>query len=253
MDYITEHLDELVSPQDDSGSDADVSNDSDEDSASERSGGGNAGETLAELMLELSLAFWTQRERSASASTLAIVYFSGVLGIHPETLMFPSANSYTPSLTPLLWVGRIFLLELCPALPALLLEWTPPSPKFDEMQDSLIDRSRGASFLTRNGFQYTIRPIQERAYSDDARYEHLCFRYSDMKWRRGRVNDHFRLYERFQAILLTAMHYTGGMPSCGTQITTLLHQNTSCCGVYQNADVDEPDVLHSQVPASGCW
>jgi hypothetical protein len=318
-DHIHEHPDELADDKaiasgesgDDSGSEY---HPDDEDgrprtSASQR-------QILAEMVLGLSVSFWRQREKSSSVYTLPLMYYSGVLGIHPQTYTFRSAYHYTPLLAPLVWLGRIMLLEYalpvqrfyylkwahrddysdqnerftsirkryiavggCHALsalqevlfvgrsmaseegprakllwhgpdvvqysdakvdladfrvmvrsivqecqellPKLLFDWTPPVPELRGLVDELVDAKPGASFLTKNHLGFEIRPILQRALQRGA----LKDRKGD--WDLQAVKDYHRCYERFQAILLTAMHYTGGMPSRGAEMTTLRISNTT--------------------------
>jgi hypothetical protein len=72
---------------------------------------------LQEAVLHLLALFWT--DTAADTSTIiegkAVIHFSGVLGIHPLRLAYRTAYDYTPTLSAIIWTGRLILLEL--ALP----------------------------------------------------------------------------------------------------------------------------------------
>jgi hypothetical protein len=55
--------------------------------------------------------FWTDLSTNGVLESKAIVYFSGVLGIHLYELAYYTAYDYTPYLLALLWVGRLLILE----------------------------------------------------------------------------------------------------------------------------------------------
>ena len=55
-----------------------------------------------------------------------LLYFVGVLGIHPESLAYRTAYQFTPTLAGLLWVSRLLLLEYAQQ-PRSSLHASPPS------------------------------------------------------------------------------------------------------------------------------
>lgn len=66
---------------------------------------------LLEKVFQLFVIFWTDFSPDGSMDRSPIVHFSGVLGIHPQELLYRRAYDYTPYLSALIWVGRLIILE----------------------------------------------------------------------------------------------------------------------------------------------
>jgi hypothetical protein len=66
---------------------------------------------------------------------LPLVYFSGVLGIHRDSLAYRTAYHYTPFAAGLIWIGRQLLLEYAlPKEPYLALNWPAATSYGDQLQ-----------------------------------------------------------------------------------------------------------------------
>jgi hypothetical protein len=93
--------------------------------------------SILEAVFQLLVMFWTDTMTDGGLESKAIVYFSGVLGIHPYELAYRTAYDYTPYLSALLWVGRLVVLEY--ALP--LQAYTTLDVPFPA-RSSYIDQGR---------------------------------------------------------------------------------------------------------------
>jgi hypothetical protein len=82
---------------------------------------------LLEEIFHLLVLFWTDNDTHSDCirEARAIIYFSGVLGIYPLELAYRSAYDYLPTLSALIWTGRLILLEL--ALPLRAYNTLPTS------------------------------------------------------------------------------------------------------------------------------
>jgi hypothetical protein len=94
-------------------------------------------EDILELMFQLFVTFWTQSSQNGDTKRSVIAHFSGVLGIHPQELAFRRAYDYTPTLSALIWTGRLIILEY--ALPTkaynrLAIPWPSRSHHPDQFQ-----------------------------------------------------------------------------------------------------------------------
>jgi hypothetical protein len=107
---------------------------------------------LLEEIFHLLVLFWTDNDTHSDCirEARAIIHFSGVLGIHPLELAYRSAYDYSPTLSALIWTGRLILLEL--ALPLRAYNTLPtPYPdrsSYQEMHWRLAKEIRGP-YLTR--------------------------------------------------------------------------------------------------------
>jgi hypothetical protein len=82
--------------------------------------------SISEAVFQLLVMFWTDLSTDGVLEGKAIIYFSGVLGIHPYELAYCTAYDYIPYLSPLLWVGRLIILEyalLLRAYTTLAVPW----------------------------------------------------------------------------------------------------------------------------------
>ncbi len=87
---------------------------------------------LVERICELSCAFLTTRSREADHCHYhyPLLYFVGVLGIHPYNLAYRTAYQFTPTLAGLVWVGRLLLLEhALPLVPYPTIPWAAGSTR----------------------------------------------------------------------------------------------------------------------------
>jgi hypothetical protein len=97
-----------------------------------------------ELLFQLSITFWTEIPSSGDVESTAIAHFSGVLGVHSSEYAFRRAYDYTPSISSLIWVGRLVLLEY--ALPLrpykhLPIPW-PGREDYNDLGERLCGRIR---------------------------------------------------------------------------------------------------------------
>jgi hypothetical protein len=85
---------------------------------------------LLEEIFYLLVLFWTDNDTYSDCirEAQAIIYFSSVLGIYLLELAYRSAYDYSPTLSALIWTGRLILLEL--ALPLRAYN-TLPTPYLD--------------------------------------------------------------------------------------------------------------------------
>jgi hypothetical protein len=67
--------------------------------------------SISEAVFQLLVMFWTDLSTDGVLEGKAIIHFSGVLGIHLYELAYRTAYDYTPYVSPLLWVGRLIILE----------------------------------------------------------------------------------------------------------------------------------------------
>lgn len=90
-----------------------------------------------ENLFQLLVMFWTDTSLNGRMERMAIVNFSGVLGIHPTELRFRRAYDYTPYVSALLWVGRLIILEYALPLKAyttLQIPWPDRTTYLDQAQ-----------------------------------------------------------------------------------------------------------------------
>ena len=86
--------------------------------------GGQIQQELSELLFHLSCSFLADLYPSGDTENSPLVYFTGVLGIHLQTLMYRTTYLFTPVLAGFIWIGRLLMLEY--ALPAqawTFLKW----------------------------------------------------------------------------------------------------------------------------------
>ena len=119
---------------------------------------------LSETLLQLSICFWTFRSASGDMYESAVVHFTTVMGVHRQALSYRTAYTYTPTLSALVWIGRLLLLEY--ALPSrayttLGARWPARDKYADQVQR--LNRIR-RKFLLRGGFHPMGECIELRAY-----------------------------------------------------------------------------------------
>ncbi|KFZ18998.1 hypothetical protein V502_03895 [Pseudogymnoascus sp. VKM F-4520 (FW-2644)] len=119
---------------------------------------------LSETLLQLSVCFWTFRSTSGNMYESAVVHFTTVMGVHRQALSYRTAYTYTPTLSALVWIGRLLLLEY--ALPSrayatLGAQWQARDGYADQVQRLNTIRRR---FLLRGGFHPMGECIELRAY-----------------------------------------------------------------------------------------
>lgn len=157
MDYI---WGEMLAPAGGGGlADGDSDDSDDADSAREAQL-----QHLSETLLQLSVYFWTFRSTSGNMYESAVVHFTTVMGMHRQALSYRTAYTYTPTLSALVWIGRLLLLEY--ALPSrayatLGAQWQARDGYANQVQRLNRFRRR---FLLRGGFHPTGECIELRAY-----------------------------------------------------------------------------------------
>jgi len=119
---------------------------------------------ILEFVFQLFVTFWTQLSENGSTERSVIAHFSGVLGIHPQELAFRRAYDYTPTLSALIWTGRLVILEY--ALPVraynrLAIPW-PSRTHYPDQCQRLCDQVR-PKYLQRGSMSpigYLIERLQ---------------------------------------------------------------------------------------------
>ena len=275
---------------------------------------------LAEQLLQLSCAFWTDLSGTGETLHLPVVCFAGVLGIQREGLTYRPAHLYTTYAAGLVWVGRLLMLEYalprqayrtlswpsCAACPNQLqrlqlirrkylckgglhamahilellyqgrtiakregrranLSWSPdgqvlqidgagtfsmvqfrtmawltiqdcqkllrelmfhwqPAVDLDAIQDNLTNIQAGWSFLEEpaNGLQGSFRHLHRRAWHGIGCQGLMA----KGQWSHARSGKYLRMVASFQRLLLACIHFTGGIPARGTEVTTIKWCNT---------------------------
>jgi superfamily II DNA or RNA helicase len=107
------------------------------------------------------------------------------------------------------------------------LLWQTDSSRFELMVDQLEDdvtfTRRGFSFLdhTRNGLKDTRAWVLAQM---EAHGEGRKLRQGE-RWHRRRVRKYLRRVDHFRELLLLCVHWTGGQPARGTEITSIRFRN----------------------------
>lgn len=102
-----------------------------------------------------------------------------------------------------------------------LLGWTPSMPDLYSIRDSLVQNQPGWSFLRdpSNGLQNSFRHLQRRAFSA----KKLA---AGNRWSLPQCQAYLSSIEGLKKQLLVCLHFTGGLPGRGTEITTIRWCNT---------------------------
>jgi hypothetical protein len=139
----------------DSSLDGDLSRESSEAEPNAELGGGLG---LAERLFQLSCAFWADVSTTGVTSHLPLVYFSGILGIRREGLVFRTAYLYTTYLAGLVYVGRLLMLEYAlPQQAYVTLGWPSRSARPDQLRRLQLVRKR---YLCRGGSHPMARILE---------------------------------------------------------------------------------------------
>ena len=112
--------------------------------------GGQIQQELSKWLFHLSYSFLADLYSSSNTENSPLVYFTGVLGIHQQTLMYRTVYLFTPVLAGLIWIGRLLILEY--ALPAeawTVLKWPAKMSYKDQTIRFKEIRDR---YLCRGGF-----------------------------------------------------------------------------------------------------
>jgi hypothetical protein len=113
---------------------------------------------LSERLFQLSCAFWTDISTTGITSHLPLVYFSGILGIQRQDLVFRTAYHYTPYLSGLVYVGRLLMLEYAlPRQPYKTLSWPDSSAFPDQLEQLQLMRKK---YLCRGGSHPMARLLE---------------------------------------------------------------------------------------------
>jgi hypothetical protein len=101
-----------------------------------------------DMILQLSTLFLMDGSTTGNMAHLPLVYFSAVLGIHPDAASYRTAFSYTPYVAGLVWIGRLLILEH--ALPKTPYSFLPaatncanPLQRLREHQSKYLCRGTG--------------------------------------------------------------------------------------------------------------
>jgi hypothetical protein len=110
------------------------------------------------------MTFWTFRSTTGDLTEAALIHFTGVLGIHRRSLAYKSAYVYTPTLSALVWIGRLLFLEYALPMEAYqTLAWPWPSRDSYDDQTQRLDEIR-LKYLLRGGYHPMGEIITMRAY-----------------------------------------------------------------------------------------
>ena len=124
--------------------------------------GGHIQQELSEWLFHLSCSFLADIYPSGNTEDSPLVYFTRVLGVHQQTLMYRTAYLFTPVLAGFIWIGRLFMLEY--ALPAqawTILKWPAKASYKDQTTRFKEIRDR---YLCRGGFYPMGRMIEMLRY-----------------------------------------------------------------------------------------
>jgi hypothetical protein len=124
--------------------------------------GGHTQQELSEWLFHLSCSFLADLYPSGDTESSPLVYFTGVLGIHLQTLMYRTAYLFTPVLAGFIWIGRLLMLEY--ALPEqawTILKWPSKASYKDQTARFKEIRDR---YLCRGGFHPMGRMIEILRY-----------------------------------------------------------------------------------------
>jgi hypothetical protein len=66
---------------------------------------------VTKWLFALSCQFVAQVARPGQEQSLPLVHFTGVLGIHSYSLVYRTADSFTSTISGLIWVCRLLMLE----------------------------------------------------------------------------------------------------------------------------------------------
>ena len=94
----------------------------------------------------------------------------------------------------------------------------------DHFRDDIIFTKRGCSFVSykANGLRDKSRYVFERALASELQVR--VFK-KNGEIRIGQARRYLRIMDRFRALVLLAIHSTGGQPACGSEITTIRFRN----------------------------
>lgn len=119
---------------------------------------------LTEAVFQLSMMFWTFRSTTGDLSTSVLIHFTGILGIHRRALSYKSAYIYTPTLSALVWIGRLLFLEYALPVTTYATLATPwPSREAYTDQTQRLEQIR-VKYLLRGGFHPMGEIIEMRAF-----------------------------------------------------------------------------------------
>lgn len=157
-DYSLDTLQDEPDSEPDSELGSELDDDPDEDldgNDAETRQGGNLGLTssegleLVERLFQLSCAFWTNVSTTGATLHLPLVYFSGILGIQRESLVYRTAYLYTSILAGLVYAGRLLMLEYAlPRQAYRTLGWPDCSVYPDQLERLQLIRKK---YLCRGG------------------------------------------------------------------------------------------------------
>ena len=117
---------------------------------------------IVEWLFALSCQFVAQVAQPGQEGSLPLVHFVGVLGVHSYSLVYRTAYAFTSTISGLIWICRLLMLEYSLPLREYLDVCWPGRDSYEDQLARLHFVRR--KFLCRGGFHPTAYLIEALAY-----------------------------------------------------------------------------------------
>ncbi|OAQ58446.1 hypothetical protein VFPPC_11576 [Pochonia chlamydosporia 170] len=204
-----------------------------------------------ERLFELSVAVCKQEVRGGPPGSTVLLYFSGIFGFSSDCQQFKLGRDFCPSLSGLIYVQRLLLLESAlplTAYPSLSIPQRPVDGQLEmiqrlcngetvvysaEIKDDLTNRDVGYSFVKHeeNGFQTATKELLAQLSKP---HGHLPSLMTHKSWQWKAVKHYLGMVTRLRSLIFGGKYTSGGQTPRLRELQWLLRENTAWAsrGVY---------------------